>query len=244
MNTLKFHQFANAWEEGLPIGNGRIAAMVWETPTQNIISLNHEWLWSGDFKERECEEGAHFLPYVRDYLKKGENFKATALAAIAFGGNGGISPLLRRMDSYKPAGEIVISHQPTQSIRRSLELEGGVANCQISTPNNQFSLTAFCHGEKDFFAAQWKAVSPTNITVAFCREEDEGVTCSQTWQPTGFSFDCDGGNGVAFRVVGKWETDGQVTLEKDHISIENLTYFTLFANVGSQHKGIETELQQ
>lgn len=148
MKTLHFKHFANAWEEGLPIGNGRIAAMMWETPTENIISLNHEWLWPGDFEGRECEEGVHFLPYVREYLKKGEKFKATALAALAFGGNGGISPLVRRMDSFKlkPAGDLIITHEECNGLRRNLKLGAAVANCRMFNKSNVFSLTGFCHG--------------------------------------------------------------------------------------------------
>lgn len=242
MKTLHFNRFGQAWEEGIPIGNGRIAAMLWETPTEHVISLNHEWIWSGNFKERECDESAHFLPYVRDYLKKGENFKATALAALAFGGTGGISPLLRRMDSFQPAVDLVLTHPETNTIRRTLEMDGGVAGCETSNDRETFSLQAFCHGEKDLFAARWTSSVPATLAISLSREEDDTVTCTRNFLKDGLSFACDGGNGVAFRVVAHWETDGTAKVKQDRVVLENATFVTIWANIGTQHKGIEEEL--
>jgi len=37
---------AGEWKEGLPVGNGRLAAMVLGYPEQERIALNHEWLWN------------------------------------------------------------------------------------------------------------------------------------------------------------------------------------------------------
>lgn len=242
MNQLRFTSFGDKWEEGLPIGNGRIAAMVWGTESADLISLNHEWLWSGDFKDRECEEGAHFLPYVRDYLKKGQNFKATALAAVAFGGNGGISPLKRRMDSFKPAGDLILRHAPAESVERRLELTGGVADSEKKINENTLRLVAFCHGEKDLLGARWTAQQPTDVRLEFAREEEDGAEQHLEVSAGGLDFFCDGGKGIAFQVRVRWETDATVTVEENGVRLDNMTCLTLYANIGSSHEGIEHEL--
>lgn len=242
MDTLRFTSFGEQWEQGLPIGNGRIAAMVWGAQDTDCISLNHEWLWSGDFKDRECEEGAHFLPYVRDYLKKGQNFKATALAAIAFGGNGGISPLKRRMDSYKPAGDILLHHPHADKVERRLELNGGVVQSEKKTGQGVLKLESFCHGEREIFAARWTAEKPMDVCLEFARPQEDGVNVTLEMTEQGLCFCCDGGSGIAFQVKVRWETDARVTLYDGKAQLSGMTYLVLWGNIGSSHAGIEQEL--
>ncbi|MCL1987548.1 MAG: glycoside hydrolase family 95 protein [Firmicutes bacterium] len=44
---LKYNQPAQTWEEALPLGNGRIGAMLFSNPLCEKISLNEDTLWSG-----------------------------------------------------------------------------------------------------------------------------------------------------------------------------------------------------
>jgi len=39
------------------------------------LSLINEFLYAGEFRNRDIEDVSHFLPYVRDYLKRGEFFR-------------------------------------------------------------------------------------------------------------------------------------------------------------------------
>ncbi|WP_300877466.1 glycoside hydrolase N-terminal domain-containing protein, partial [uncultured Duncaniella sp.] len=38
---------AEKWEEALPLGNGRLGAMVFGNPYEELYQLNEETLWSG-----------------------------------------------------------------------------------------------------------------------------------------------------------------------------------------------------
>jgi alpha-L-fucosidase 2 len=44
---LWYRQPAKAWNEALPVGNGRLGAMVFGDPAEERIQLNEETLWSG-----------------------------------------------------------------------------------------------------------------------------------------------------------------------------------------------------
>ena len=46
-NTLWYNQPAKVWEEALPVGNGRLGAMVFGNPFHETIQVNEESLWSG-----------------------------------------------------------------------------------------------------------------------------------------------------------------------------------------------------
>ena len=44
MYKLKYNHIPTEWINGLPIGNGRLAAMYWGDDKKDILSLNHEYL--------------------------------------------------------------------------------------------------------------------------------------------------------------------------------------------------------
>ena len=60
-NLLFYKKKAKAWEEALPVGNGRIGAMVFGNLKTERIALNEDSLWSGYPKDltgrrRNCSQ--------------------------------------------------------------------------------------------------------------------------------------------------------------------------------------------
>ena len=55
---------AEKWEDGLPIGNGRLAAMILGDPDCGRIALNHERLWRGKYRSRDVENNSDRLEEV------------------------------------------------------------------------------------------------------------------------------------------------------------------------------------
>ena len=72
--------------EGLPVGNGRMAAMMLGGPDCTRIALNHEWMWRGENRFREYPDMSKHLPKVREALLQGAFLKGTELANKYFGG--------------------------------------------------------------------------------------------------------------------------------------------------------------
>lgn len=58
---LWYNKPAKIWEEALPIGNGRLGAMIYGGTQIETIQLNEETVWSG-------EPGNNVLPTIKDYL--------------------------------------------------------------------------------------------------------------------------------------------------------------------------------
>ena len=52
--TLWYRQPARQWEEALPLGNGRLGAMVFGTPAGERLALNEESLWAGELTDHEA----------------------------------------------------------------------------------------------------------------------------------------------------------------------------------------------
>ena len=76
---LWYESPAEVWEEALPVGNGRLGAMVFGAYGEERIQLNEETYWSGGPYSTVVEGGAEYLPEIQKYLFEGEPIKAHKL---------------------------------------------------------------------------------------------------------------------------------------------------------------------
>jgi len=77
---LAFARPASRWMEALPVGNGRLGAMVFGGIAQERLQLNHIELWAGRSVEDNPPQAAESLAAVRDLLFKGQRAEANRLA--------------------------------------------------------------------------------------------------------------------------------------------------------------------
>jgi len=79
-HALRFDKPAGRWMEALPVGNGRLGAMVFGGVTQERVQLNHIELWSGHPSNDDRPETLAALPKVRELLFAGRYAEANTLA--------------------------------------------------------------------------------------------------------------------------------------------------------------------
>ena len=70
--------------KALPIGNGRLGAMVFGGLGRDRIALNEESMWSGSRAENDRADAAKNLPEIRRLLLEGRNADAEALVNQTF----------------------------------------------------------------------------------------------------------------------------------------------------------------
>ncbi len=88
--TLWYQQPATQWQtEALPIGNGRIGAMIFGGVGRERIGLNEESVWSGSRTNWNRENASQNLPKIRELLLAGKNDEAEALVNQTFTCTGG-----------------------------------------------------------------------------------------------------------------------------------------------------------
>lgn len=79
-STLLWYEApAEKWEEALPVGNGRLGAMVFGKYGEERIQLNEETYWSGGPYSTVIEGGAKVLPEIQKSIFEGEPIKAHKL---------------------------------------------------------------------------------------------------------------------------------------------------------------------
>ena len=143
---------AREWLEGLPIGTGRLAAMVLGTFRRERVALNHECLWKGVNRHRDNEVRRDALPEVRRLLLAGNYVEGTRAARDAFGGGGGGSGRPQRVDPYQPAGDLYLeflTRGPISDYHRELDLETASATVSYLTGGRRFTRQYVAHLVED-----------------------------------------------------------------------------------------------
>ena len=74
---------AKDWNIALPLGNGRMGAMVFGGTVLERISLNEDSCWYGGFRDRVNPDAKKYLPVVRQLLKEDRIAEAQQLAEEA-----------------------------------------------------------------------------------------------------------------------------------------------------------------
>lgn len=85
-STIEFNKPAANWNEALPIGNGRLGAMVFSKVGTEYLMLNEDSVWFGGPRDRVNPSALEKLAEVRAAIDNGEIKKAEDLASLAFAG--------------------------------------------------------------------------------------------------------------------------------------------------------------
>lgn len=122
--VLWYRQPAEEWMHALPVGNGRLGAMVFGRVGEERLQLNEESLWVGAQRFTTNPAALEHLPEVRRLLAEERYEEAQAIAeAHLFG-----EP--KRMQPYQTLGELSVTfdgHEGVTAYRRELDLADGVA---------------------------------------------------------------------------------------------------------------------
>ena len=77
---LWYDRPAQVWTEALPLGNGRLGAIVYGTPATEQIQLNEETIWAGRPNNNANPNALEYIPRVRDLVFAGKYLEAQTLA--------------------------------------------------------------------------------------------------------------------------------------------------------------------
>src|SRR5690625_3843392 len=83
---LWYEQPAKEWTDALPIGNGRLGAMVFGGVDKDHIQFNEASFWTGGPRDYNKKNAAQYLPQIRKLLFEGKQDKAEAIAQKHFMG--------------------------------------------------------------------------------------------------------------------------------------------------------------
>ena len=231
---------AKEWMEGLPMGNGRLAAMVWGDKETDRLTLNHEWLWTGRNRDRRCAEAAEHLGEVRDCIRREDWNKAAELGNHYFGGAGGISGRPTRVDPYQPAGDLTFRLDSAPAFSsRELDLETGLART-LRGPVETRIFTSCTDGT---ILCRWQGETPFSGEFTLSREAQEATTLTFSTAPETIRMDGAISGGIDFAVEVRLTTDGRAAVAGEgRVRVENASWITAEINMATSHEDLEKEL--
>ena len=248
INKMYYINHSSGWLEGLPIGNGRLAAMIWGGKEKDIIDLNHEWLWRGNNKNRKVTPAAEHLERVRALLKAGDFYQATLEANIHFGGAGGMSGKKCRVDPYQTAGFLEFSLENCTKFEwRELDIENGICRTSRKTPETSVVSEIFASCENGLIMSEWYSENKSgkfSCSILQSRVKDDEALYKITVQNNKLIFDCEFNGGIKYRVVSEIQTDGQIIASESYFKIENAMYVRCITNIATSVFDLESEVNK
>jgi len=140
-STLWYRQPATDWVQALPVGNGRLGAMVFGAPGRERIQFNESTVWTGEPHDYSHHGAAQYLGQIRDLLWAGKQKDAEDLAGREF-----MSVPLHQK-AYQALGDLEIDFPtvtgPVADYRRALDLDTGIATVEFTHGGRQYRREIF-----------------------------------------------------------------------------------------------------
>jgi len=154
--VLWYDKPAQEWVEALPVGNGRIGAMIFGGVGNERLQLNEDTLWGGGPYDPANPEAREALPEVRRLVFNGEYEKATDLVTAKV-----MAKPLRQM-SYQSIGDLRLTSPNLRDgveYRRTLDLDGALATTRFNSDSVTYTREVF-------------ATAPHNVLVVRIRASE------------------------------------------------------------------------
>ncbi|GAB3701957.1 glycoside hydrolase family 95 protein [Spirosoma flavus] len=157
---LWYNKPAAIWTEALPVGNGRIGAMVFGRVDEELIQLNESTLWSGGPVSGNVNpESPTYLPQARQALEREEYSQAVALVKHMQG---------LYTQSYLPLGDLIIRQnvagaKPT-TYYRDLDIQRAVATTRFTANGTEFTREIFTSAPDQLLVIRLTASKPGQLS--------------------------------------------------------------------------------
>ena len=158
---LWYNKPAAIWNEALPLGNGRLGAMVFGDPAVERLQLNEETIWAGSPNSNAHSKSIKALPIVRQLIFDGKFDEAQELATqdIMSQTNDGMP--------YQTFGSVYISfpgHQKYTNYYRDLNIENATAKVKYTVNGVEFVREILTSFSDQVIVVKLSASQPGNIT--------------------------------------------------------------------------------
>ena len=221
---LWYDKPASEWTEALPIGNGRLGAMIFGGPATEQLQLNEDTLYAGSPYDPNNPEALKALPEARRLIFAGKYKEAHDLVGAKM-----MAQPIKQMP-YEPLGDLKISfrdHDNITNYRRELDLDTAIATTTYNIGAARVTRVIFASAADQVIVVLITADEVMRLNFAVTFETPQKATVSTEGNDT---LIIRGVNGDSSGIKGglKFETrvlvlqdDGQTRAEKERIVVSN-----------------------
>jgi alpha-L-fucosidase 2 len=221
---LWYDRPASTWNEALPVGNGRLGAMVFGGVQKERIQFNEETLWTGAPHDYAHEGAVKHLEEIRQLLRDGMQDKAHELAMKEF-----MSVPLRQKE-YQPFGDIYLDfpgHGDFSGYTRELDISNAICRTSYVVENVRYTREVFSTNPSQVIVIQLTADKTGKLDFSVSLDSEHGE--SKTTLADGkLLLEVAVKDGVLRGMAGiHVETDGTISGEAGKIKVQAATRATL-----------------
>jgi alpha-L-fucosidase 2 len=233
---LWYNQPAKQWVEALPVGNGRLGAMVFGNPAQEEIQLNENTVWAGQPYRNDNPDAKEALPKVRQLIFEGKYQEAQDLVNRKF-----ISRNSQGMP-YQTVGNLDLAfpgHENFTNYYRELNIETAVTATHYDVNGVTYKREVFASFPDQVIIVRITASKPDKINFTTSMNRPAPVDISTEGNDklimSGVTGDCDSIKGaVKFQTQIKIVTvGGLVSATNNSLTVNNADVATLYISIAS-----------
>ncbi len=237
---LWYQEPARVWTDALPLGNGRLGAMVYGIPSTERIQLNEETIWTGQPNNNPNPDAKKAIPIIQNLLFEGKYRKAQDMASakVMAATNSGMA--------YQTFGDVLISTpdiQEYQQYYRELSLDSARTITRFVSDGVTYQREVITSLSDDVVMVRLTASKPGKIsfTANYSTPHDDVIIKSEGDEATllGVGSKMEGCKGkvrfmgrMAVKAIGgkKASTDGVISVKGADEAILYISIATNFIN--------------
>ncbi|HZG23961.1 MAG TPA: glycoside hydrolase family 95 protein, partial [Chitinophagaceae bacterium] len=163
------------WVEALPVGNGRMGAMIFGGVQKERLQLNEESLWAGYYRDVNNPEASSALPMVRRLIFEGKEDSAKLIREKAMLG------IPRRVSPYQSMGDLLMEFpgvrgEQVTDYYRDLNVDEAIATVRFQQGNNKFSREIFASHADDIIVLRMTASQKGSLSVNLFLDREQDAT--------------------------------------------------------------------
>jgi alpha-L-fucosidase 2 len=261
--VLWYDKPARLWADALPIGNGRLGAMVFgggedADPKKELLQLNEDTLWSGKPRDGNNPDAKNHLAEVRRAVLEEQDYHRADQICHKMQG--------LFAEAYQPLGNLRISFTHAAAVtnyRRELDLDTACARTSYTAGDVQFEREAFASAPDRLLVFRATANKPQQIhctvtldgplvkSVRSISDDSLLLTGKAAAHVAGaghpgsekpVTFSDEPGEGMYFAAVVQIRAEGgSTTANTDSIVIAHATAFTILVTAATGYRGFESK---
>ncbi len=225
------------WENALPIGNGRLGAMVYGNVEEEIIQINEHTLWSGSPHRNDNTQALAALPEIRQLILDGKHKEAEQLAhktIISKGSHG---------QMFEPVGNLHLTfdgHDSYTNYYRELDIERAVAKTSYTIGDVTFTREVLAALPDGVITIHLTANKPNKISfnAHFSTPQPNAVvqtTPSKELEVSGTTIDHEGVKGkIRFKGIVRLKTEaGTLSTADSSLVVKDANSVTIYVGVAT-----------
>ena len=225
--SVVFKKPAKHFTESLPIGNGRLGAMLFGKTDTDRIVLNEISLWSGGYQEADDSEAHTYLKEIQQLLLEGKNLEAQALLQKHFIARGKGSCHGQGANCsygcYQVFADLLLdwkNQMPVKDYKRTLRLDEATAITTYTRGENSIEQVAFADFKNDLLWIKITGTKPFDLNISLFRKENATISYQNNYITLTGVLPDDKKEGMHFASAIDVQTDGKAESKEKAIEIQ------------------------